>query len=79
MNASRIELLWLVWDQSRSKYYFGFGWLYRDIFYISQYFWQMTVHISFQVYFFSINYQQSKKNINFYESWTNPKYNELLI
>ena len=35
---------------------YGFGWLYRDIFYISQYFWQMTVHISFQVYFFSINY-----------------------
>jgi hypothetical protein len=22
MNSSRIELLWLVWDQSRSKYYF---------------------------------------------------------
>jgi hypothetical protein len=21
MNSSRIELLWLVWDQSRSKYY----------------------------------------------------------
>jgi hypothetical protein len=21
MNLSRIELLWLVWDQSRSKYY----------------------------------------------------------
>ena len=35
---------------------YGFGWLYRDIFYISQYFWQVTVHISFQVYFFSINY-----------------------
>ena len=23
---------------------YGFGWLYRDFFYISEYFWQMTVH-----------------------------------
>ena len=26
MNSSRIELLWLVWDQSRSKYYLRTGW-----------------------------------------------------
>jgi hypothetical protein len=30
------------------------------------------LHKKFQI-------EQSKKYINFYESWTNPKYNELLI
>jgi hypothetical protein len=28
MNSSRIELLWLVWDQSRSKYYLRVNWCF---------------------------------------------------
>ena len=34
---------------------YGFGWLYRDFFYISEYFWQMTVYMGKRLLVYEYN------------------------
>ena len=40
-----------IYPEMTSQYFFekyGFGWLYRDFFYISEYFWQMISRFYFE-------------------------------